>query len=85
MRVVAMYIDSRVTTKECFSVNSKNKTQKWGKNEEGVKNIILVKKMSMKCKSGMLRIPPGSMFYVGNTLSGPLPLPTMFSCTFEAR
>ena len=42
-------------------------------------------KMSMKFKSGMLRIPPCSMFPVGNTHSGPLPLPAAFSCTFEAR
>ena len=42
-------------------------------------------KMSMKLKSGMLRIPPFSMFYVGNTHGGPLPLPAVFSCTFEAR
>ena len=32
-----------VTTKSCFSVNSKNKTQKYGRTEEVVKNIILVK------------------------------------------
>ena len=42
-------------------------------------------KMSMKFKSGMLKIPPFSMCYVGNTHGGPLPVPAVFSCTFEAR
>ena len=42
-------------------------------------------KMSMKFKSSMLRVPPYSMFYVGHTYGGPLPLPVVFSCTFEAR
>ena len=42
-------------------------------------------KMSMKFKYGMLRIPPCSMSYVGNTQSGPLPLPAVFSSTFKAR
>ena len=40
-------------------------------------------KMSMKFKPGMLRIAPFSMFYVGNTHGGPLPLPAMVSCTFK--
>ena len=40
--------------------------------------------MSMKLKSGMLKIPPRLGLYVGNTPGGPLPLPAMFSCAFEA-
>ena len=41
-------------------------------------------KMSMKFKCGMLKIPPMLGFYVGNTRGGPLPLPAVFSCAFEA-
>ena len=41
--------------------------------------------MSMKLKSGMLKIPTWSGFYVGNTRGGHLPLQAVFSCTFEAR
>ena len=52
--------------------------RKWSKTS-------FLSKMSMKFKSGMLRIPPCSMFHVGNTHNGPLPLPAVFSCTFEAR
>ena len=40
--------------------------------------------MSMKFKSGMLKIPPWLGFYVGNTRGGPLPLPAVFPCTCEA-
>ena len=41
-------------------------------------------KMSMKFKSGMLKIPPWLGFFIGNTRGGPLPLPAVFSCAFEA-
>ena len=41
-------------------------------------------KMTMKFKSGMLKIPAWLGFYVGNTRGGPLPLPAVFSCAFEA-
>ena len=41
-------------------------------------------KLSMKFKSGMLKIPPWLGFYVGNTPGGPLPLPALLSCAFEA-
>ena len=49
-----------------------------------MENIILVKKMSMKFKSGMPKIPPWLGFYIGNTRGGPLPLPAVFSCAFQA-
>ena len=40
--------------------------------------------MSMKFKSGMLKIHPWLGFYNGNTPGVPLPLPAVFSRAFQA-
>ena len=78
LQVICNYEVMLLSEKQKKNSKSGVKIRKWSKTS-------FWSKMSMKFKSGMLKIPPWFGFYVGNPRGGPLPLHAVFSCTFEAR